>query len=225
MLYIKKNLITVMILFFVLLTGCTASDRVITFGLDEADDIAASPEDLNPVETYESGTESENDEESATEETIYLCVYVCGAVAESGVVYLPEGSRILDALELAGGFTEEADRVRINLAGLVYDGQQIYFPRVGEEDYPVTSQDEYAASGTEDAGNGLVNINTADVAALCTIPGIGEVKANAIIKYRTENGLFSDASEITTVQGIGEGVYENIKGYICTDSKKGRGDS
>ena len=146
-------------------------------------------------------------------------------MADPGVVYLPDGSRVLDALEQAGGFSEEADRVRVNLARLVYDGQQIYFPKVGEEDYPVASQDEYSADETGNFGNGLVNINTADVATLCTIPGIGEVKATAIIKYRTENGLFSDASEITNVQGIGEGVYENIKDYICTDSKKGRGDS
>ena len=122
---------------------------------------------------------------------------------------------------LAGGLSQDADLVRINLAEKIFDGEQIYFPKEGEE---VLTVSDTGSPGTgNDLGpmeeSGLVDINRADKKLLCTLPGIGEVKAEAIIKYRAENGPFPDISGVKQVPGIGEGLYEKIKDYICTNSK------
>ena len=135
-----------------------------------------------------------------TEEKIY--VHVCGAVKEPGVKELPKGSRAFDALELAGGFTEDADQTYVNLAGFLQDGQQLYFPAVGEE-----------LPRTEEAGS-LVDLNTADEATLCTLPGIGETRAKEILRYRKEHGGFTKVEELMEVPGIKEATYEKIRDLI-----------
>lgn len=133
-------------------------------------------------------------------------VYVCGAVANPGVVEIPRGSRVEDALNAAGGFGADAGREAVNLADWVSDGQKLYFPREGEE-----AQESEAGS---EAGSGLVNINTADVAALCTLPGIGESRARDIISYREANGGFESCEDIMKVSGIKTGAYEKIRDKI-----------
>jgi competence protein ComEA len=135
-----------------------------------------------------------------TEERIY--VHVCGAVRDPGVKELPKGSRAFDALEQAGGFTEDADQAYVNLAGFLQDGQQLYFPAVGE-----------ALPRTEEAGS-LVDLNTADEAMLCTLPGIGETRAKEILKYRKEHGGFSKVEELMEVPGIKEATYEKIRDLV-----------
>ena len=135
-----------------------------------------------------------------TEERIY--VHVCGAVRDPGVKELPKGSRVFDALELAGGFTEDADQTYVNLAGFLLDGQQLYFPAEGE-----------ALPRTEEAGS-LVDLNTADEAMLCTLPGIGETRAKEILKYRKEHGRFSKVEELMEVPGIKEATYEKIRDLV-----------
>ena len=139
--------------------------------------------------------------ESMTERLV--CVHVCGSVATPGVYYLEEGSRIHEAVELAGGLTEEAAGQSINLAEPVKDGEQIYIPSLEE-----------MKNGYETPTDGLVNINTAEVDELKTLPGIGDIKAEAIISYRESNGGFSDIQEITNVEGIKDSSYEKIKDYI-----------
>lgn len=144
-------------------------------------------------------------------ETGDICVYVCGAVRDSGVVFLPEGSRAADALEAAGGFAPEAAEEAVNLAARVSDGEKLYFPT--REEY-ASRPEEYGArtEGTEAAG--LVNINTADAAQLCTLPGIGESRAADIIAYRDSHGGFSACEDIMKVSGIKESVYQRISGKI-----------
>ena len=228
MLHIKKYIITAFIFTAFVLGGCASKDKVLTFGLDS---LEKADEDLDEIpengsgESGEARGESMADPEStgekSDEDCPLLCVYVCGAVNEPGVVFLPEGSRIKDALALAGGLSQDADPVRINLAEKVFDGEQVYFPKEGEEALQVSGT---GSLGTGDESgsaedSGLVDINRADIKLLCTLPGIGEVKAEAIIKYRTENGPYPDISGIKQVPGIGEGVYEKIKDYICTNSK------
>lgn len=135
-----------------------------------------------------------------------ICVYVCGAVESPGVVFLPCDSRAVDALEAAGGFTAEASREAVNLAARVADGEKLYFP-TGEEYAEQTPEEEAEAAG-------LVNINTADAARLCTLPGIGEARAADIIAYRESHGGFKACEDIMQVPGIKESVYSKISGKI-----------
>ena len=129
-----------------------------------------------------------------------ICVHVCGAVNEPGVYELKEGERINDAVELAGGFDEEADRDAVNLVSVVSDAEQIRIPFIGE------------SMGESDCG--LININDADEDALCEIPGIGESRAKAIVDYRREHGGFTNTEELMQVPGIKEGIYARIIPYI-----------
>ncbi len=136
-------------------------------------------------------------------------VYVCGAVANPGVVEIPQGSRVEDALKAAGGFGPEAGREAVNLADWVSDGQKLYFPREGE-----ALEETQAQADSTDSPSGLVNINTADAALLCTLPGIGESRARDIISYREANGGFETCEDIMKVSGIKTAAYDKIKDKI-----------
>ncbi len=229
MLYnIKKYIITAFILTTIVFGSCASKDKVLTFGLDSPekaddnpDEIPGNEQNVSGEDMGESAADTESAGEKSDEDSSLLCVYVCGAVNDPGVVFLPEGSRIKDALALAGGLSQDADPVRINLAEKIFDGEQIYFPKEGEE--VLTASDTGSPGTGNDPGpmekSGLVDINRADKKLLCTLPGIGEVKAEAIIKYRAENGPFPNISGVKQVPGISEGLYEKIKDYICTNSK------
>ncbi len=142
--------------------------------------------------------------ETAPEEELFR-VYVCGAVQNPGVVSLPVGSRAEDALNAAGGFAPGADETCVNLADWVTDGQKLYFPEIGE------ASSEVSGSSSSD---GLVNINTADVSLLCSLPGIGEARAQDIIAYREANGGFEAPEDIMKVSGIKTSVYSKISDKI-----------
>lgn len=137
-----------------------------------------------------------------------ICVYVCGAVETPGIVFLPEGSRAADALEAAGGFNSHAAVDAVNLAAKISDGEKLYFPDC--EEYRAQAEKQASASA------GLVNINTADAAQLCTLPGIGESRAADIIAYREAHGGFASCEDIMNVSGIKESVYNKISDKITT---------
>lgn len=184
----------------VFLSGCgRAEENTIIIGRDEdrAGDGQLSAFDV-VVQEAETAT-------VPVEET-QLRVYVCGAVNSPGVVTLKQGSRVEDALKAAGGFSENADRTAVNLADWVSDGEQIIFLTTEEA---AAQQEEKKA-----ADSGLVNINTADAAALCTLPGIGESKAQDIISYRQKNGDFPTEEDIMKVSGIKTSVFEKIRDKI-----------
>lgn len=143
---------------------------------------------------------------SETEEPSRIYVHVCGAVNCPGVVALPEGSRAEAALEAAGGLREDAKADWVNLAAKVADGDRLYFP---------TAEEAEAEAGEEE--DGLVNINTADEAALCTLSGVGESRARDILRYREENGPFKTREDIMKVPGIKTSVYNRIKDRIKTE--------
>ena len=155
----------------------------------------------------------EQPESEAMPETGVIFVYVCGSVQNPGVYELSEGSRVCDALDAAGGFSENADQKRINLAGILRDGDMIFFPEIGEA--LENGASDYVQGGSGDAAGRLININTAGEDALCTLPGIGSSKAQAIIKYREEHGSFKDIREIMNVSGIGENLFKQIEDLIC----------
>lgn len=128
-------------------------------------------------------------------------VYLCGAVANPGVYSIKDDMRLYEAVEMAGGLDEEADLDAINLAQAVKDGESVRIPYYGET--PVVSED------------GLIDINSASSEQLCTIPGIGESRAQAIIEYREQNGGFSSPEELMNISGIKEATYKKIEGYVC----------
>lgn len=150
-------------------------------------------------------TEAEENEDL----TASVWVYVCGEVASPGVYELPEGSRITDAVEAAGGMTEDAAGTYLNLAQLVSDGQKIEVPSA-EEAKALTEAAEVSASG-------VVNLNRATEAELMTLPGIGESKAKEIIRYRESKGGFQKPEDLMNISGIKEGVYNKIKDQITIE--------
>lgn len=158
----------------------------------------------------EEETTQQPETEEADEESGEICVHVCGCVASPGVYYLPEGSRIHEAVEKAGGMTEEADSRYVNLAQEAEDGSQIYIPSREE------AANGFVPDSAENpaAQDGLVNINTATAQELKTLPGIGQVKADAIIAYRESTGGFGSIEEIMNVAGIKASSYEKIKNFI-----------
>jgi competence protein ComEA len=143
-----------------------------------------------------------------------LCVYVSGAVAHPDVYELASDSIVKDAIEAAGGPTDEADLNRINLARRVHDEEQIYVPRKGEESPPVRLPSGPSLPSPSSQGDDKVNINTATAEELSTLPGIGQTKAQSIIDYRTTNGPFRSIEETKNVKGIGEITFEKLRDKI-----------
>lgn len=137
-----------------------------------------------------------------------VVVHVAGAVRHPGVVELPVGSRVADAIERAGGAAPAADLDLLNLAALVVDGAQILVPGRGEA---------VAPGPLPSAGSShpeTVNLNTADQTMLESVPGLGPVKAQAIIAFRTEVGGFGSIDQLLEVSGIGPATLESIRPFI-----------
>ncbi|MDR2649589.1 MAG: helix-hairpin-helix domain-containing protein [Clostridiales bacterium] len=138
-------------------------------------------------------------------------VYIAGAVVNPGVYELDEGSRVEDALNLAGGPAEEADMLRVNLAARLKDEQQIIVPKEGE------TVDKLLEEGQNKDGETRMNINTADESELMELPGVGQVTAKNIISYRMEHGDFKSIEDIKNVVRIGEKTFERLKDLIIVD--------
>ena len=204
----KRTAVMCSLILCIVLCGCGAStgSEVIVIGR-EGQESAQAPENLSEgldwgaLTADASAETSDGPEQTAVVE---IRVYVCGAVEEPGVVSLPAGSRAEDALRAAGGFAENAWRDYVNLAERVEDGQKLYFPTLEETDSLVM----------QEAEDSRVNINTADVAVLCTLPGIGESRAKDIIAYREANGTFESCEDIMKVPGIKTSVYSKISDRI-----------
>lgn len=146
-----------------------------------------------------------------------LAVHVAGAVAKPGVYLLPAGSRVLDAIQAAGDILPAANTDAINLAEPLQDGARITVPEQGQEIAdPVSQQAAGERSITVNPGT-LININTATIDELDTLPGIGPVTAEAIIRYREANGLFETIQDILDVPGIGDVTFEKIRHLITVE--------
>lgn len=150
---------------------------------------------LEPIET-----ELAEKEEDRTGNSIF--VYVCGAVLDEGVYELPAGSRVYEAIQKAGGFTEDAAVTQINQAEVLEDETQLYVPTMEE----ITNE--------ETKGDGKVNLNLASKEELMTLPGVGEAKADLIIQYREEHGRFQNIEDVMNISGIKEGLFAKIKDNI-----------
>lgn len=145
-----------------------------------------------------------------------IYVYICGEVINPGVYELSGDSRIYEAVDAAGGFTENAARECVNLASKVSDGMQItIYNREESASLPADSASvggNAGKSGT--SGSGLVNLNTATKEELMTLKGIGESKAEDIIRYREKSGGFKKIEDIMKISGIKENGFQKIKDSI-----------
>lgn len=143
-----------------------------------------------------------------------VVVHVVGAVVAPGVQRLPAGSRVIDAVERAGGAAGDADLARINLAAPLADGQQVYVLRIGEvAPMPPVGAAAGAAGSPAggDAAGGPVDINRATATELEELPGVGPATAEAIIAHREQNGPFTSVDDLIDVRGIGDAKLEQIR--------------
>ena len=197
----------------------------------EAESNAGDTDQNRKAEPSAGSTDRTELSDASSEEAKTLVVHICGAVSAPGVYELPAGSRIIDAVEAGGGFLPEADEACCNLAEAIVDGCQIYIMTKSEScadgqtekkagiqtspDSDMQTTDRNVRSNSTTAlENGLVNLNTADVAALMTLPGIGESRAKAIISYREQHGAFAKIEDIMKISGIKQAAFSKIKDKI-----------
>lgn len=197
----------------------------------EAESNAGNTDQNRDAEPSAGSTDRTELSDASSEEAKTLVVHICGAVSAPGVYELPAGSRIIDAVEAGGGFLPEADEACCNLAEEIVDGCQIYIMTKTEScadgqtekkagiqtspDSDMQTTDRNVRSNSAPAlENGLVNLNTADVAALMTLPGIGESRAKAIISYREQHGAFAQIEDIMKISGIKQAAFSKIKDKI-----------
>ncbi|WYP27905.1 helix-hairpin-helix domain-containing protein [Alkalihalobacillus sp. FSL W8-0930] len=145
-----------------------------------------------------------------------IMVDVKGAVIQPGIYELEPQSRVIDAINAAGGLSEDGDANQLNFAMILQDEMQIYAPAEGEEMSGMLSQNIGSASTQQDSQSAgpLVNINTALEAELETLNGVGPSKSASIIAYREENGPFTTIEDLMNVSGIGEKSFEKLKAEI-----------
>ena len=132
-----------------------------------------------------------------------ITIHIKGAIVNSGVYNLNDNNRVIDAVNAAGGFLENADKDAVNLARVIHDGEEIFIPKQGE-DFTITP-------------SGKININKADIRLLKTIPNIDEKMSGKIIEYRETYGDFKKVSDIKRVKGIGDKTFAVIKDFICVE--------
>ena len=184
-----KKILTVIIMIFILVLPACSDNR--------------SSERFRADSRSSSSASSQSGEETAKEkEAGKVFVYVCGEVIRPGVYELTSGSRVKDAIDLAGGLSADADMAGINQASRVKDQDKIVVPA------------KNSGEGASATSGGLLDINRATKEQLMTLPGIGESKAMAIISYREKTGGFKSIEEIQKIEGIKSGVFNKIKDSI-----------
>lgn len=233
----RKIIIGIALIVCLLLAGCGKDEEFVELR-DVYSEGNVAELTVNSVSDDE-GQTSANSDNSAEGQTdsLPIVVYICGEVNFPGVYELENGARVFDAINAAGGYKEGAYEEAVNLAQFVFDGQMINIPSIEsvmEQNGGQLPQQNLAnivditsgasngdtsgsSGGTSgnSSGGAKVNINTASVSELTTIPGIGESKANKIISYRTEHGRFNSIEDIMNISGIKEGLFNKVKDYIC----------
>ena len=157
--------------------------------------------DYESISSLETISPSEN---LTVTDTTDIGVYVCGEVLNPGIYYFESNARVEDAINAAGGITAEGTVKNMNLAEYLKDCDKVYVPSIDEE----------ADLNEAQISDGKININSASLEELMTLPGIGESKAQCIIDYRQEHGAYKEIEEIKNISGIKSGVFEKIKDLI-----------
>lgn len=178
------------------------------------DDFVISSSSCSSSISQSSGEDSSQD---STISANKIYIHVAGAVANPGLYALPEDSRVNDAIEAAGGFSENANKDSLNLARVLTDGEQVSVPVIQSESVSASESD--AGSGDRStvasaAVSSKVNINTASEADLDALPGIGPSTAKKIVADRTANGSFKSIDDLSRVSGIGDKKLEALRDYI-----------
>ncbi|MBQ7429976.1 MAG: helix-hairpin-helix domain-containing protein [Butyrivibrio sp.] len=216
-----------------MLVGCTKKgEEIVLTPVDataESKDMSidnaplSGNDDSTTVESADNGSSAESDANVNASNNVY--VHVCGAVANEGVYELQAGSRVIDAVNAAGGFDPEADTEYVNQATEVSDGLKVRIPYKRETEslgasatgIETMSQDISPVDGVlsqDHKKSGLLDINTATSEELCELPGIGEGYAQRIISYRQEEGSFKTIEDIMKVKGIKDKLFSQIKDLI-----------
>ncbi len=215
---IKKVIFMLMFLLFA--AGCagqrTQDDGVLINGAGKDGALGADGDAL--VCDAEEAVSSTDDEATAEElagdtpntSASVIYVQVAGAVHKPGVYELPEGSRVFQAIELAGGTTAQAELKSFNQAALLSDGEMIWVMTMEEAAAQPVNISGQGSTGEE----GKINLNTATKEELMELPGIGAAKAASIIAFREENGSFTQIEDLMKIEGIKEGVFSKIEDYV-----------
>ncbi|MCL2285518.1 MAG: helix-hairpin-helix domain-containing protein [Firmicutes bacterium] len=191
----------------------TSGGRII-----QAEDIIYMPAAQNiPAPTAPEAELPPMPPEPIAEEPTTIVVHIVGEVNSPGVYSLYYGARVDDVLQMAGGETQNADLARVNLAAFLQDAMQIIIPAIGDDITDVFIYDDTASarSGVSSAQtDGLININTATVAELQTLPGVGPVLATNIIEFRESHGGFSSVDELINVSRIGQATLDRLRDLV-----------
>lgn len=194
----KINICFIFLMFSICLVTFSSCGK--TSYLDKSQDSNSTTETSD-----KKNTDKDSCSKNTTSKTSGKCfVQVSGAVNSPGVYELSGEPRIFHAILMAGGLREDAEVSNLNQAEKISDGQKIV----------IKTRDEAAMEAAVSADDGKVNINTADAKTLMTLPGIGESKANSIIKYRESKGSFNSIEDIKNISGIKDGVYNKIADSI-----------
>ena len=179
-------------------------------------------ETTQPLVTFDHGTPRGRTGTTASSDASHsgaVIIDVAGAVNTPGVVELPAGSRVMDAVRAAGGFSDDANSDSVNLAAKVTDGLQVYVPRrSGSVTTPLSgSSMNSSTSRRSKQPNAVIDINSADATQLTTLPGIGPSMAQRIIEYRIDHGTFRSVDDLAAVQGFGKKRLDNIREWLTAN--------
>lgn len=166
----------------------------------------------NQLEEKEEIQDNLSGASSSIQEQEICFVYLCGAVKNPDVYAVKNGARIYEVVKKAGGFSKDADQTAINLAELVFDGQQIYIPTKEEIGERILNSKEQSLDNT-----GKINLNTATKEQLMTLPGVGGAKADAILEYREEHGKFRNIEELKEIRGIKDRIFQKMQDKIIVN--------
>lgn len=200
--------------------ACTKeTEKLVFYQTTQIQKMDDSKEDTQFLqEEVQTSQVSESSLHETTQAVETIAVYLCGEVCNPGVYVLQAGSRLYQAVEEAGGLTANARAEAVNLARILLDSEQIYIPNIAESIDQIEKETQNvispAAVVSSASSDNLLNINQASESELMQLPGIGQVKAAAIVTYRNSNGPFSSIEEIKNVPGIKEAAFEKIKGMI-----------
>lgn len=220
----KKLLVGIVTVVFI---GAAGLIYCLGAGLESGNDVIFTDGAEESVVTDEVSSDLKDFMAEEPAEPIYIYVHVCGEVNRPEVYRLEIGARVRDGIEMAGGFTSNAAGNVLNQARVLQDGEKLYIPSIEEEkewesftqiQNEIVDESYNAADNKSQASdNQMVNINTATLAELMTLRGIGESKAKSILEYRENNGTFRSIEELKNITGIKDGVLDKIRDSITVD--------